>query len=72
MNPNSTKVTKGMTGEKMPKHASKEDTKSERHEKMKGGVAMGKEDGLGKDSQFNSGRTEGICYSHKRDTGDKW
>jgi hypothetical protein len=72
MNQNSTKTTKGSTGEVMPKSASKADTKNERHEKMKGGVAMGKEDGLGKDSQFNTGRTSGICYSHERDTGKDW
>ena len=35
-------------------------------EKIKGGVAMGKEDATGSDKLFNTGRTEGVCYSHDR------
>jgi hypothetical protein len=54
------------TGGVMPKGADAADTKGERHEALRGGVAMGKEDMVGKDSQFNTGRTEGICYEHKR------
>jgi hypothetical protein len=27
---------------------------------------MGKEDATGKDKQFNTGKTAGICYEHKR------
>jgi len=34
---------------------------------MRGGVAMGKEDAIGSDKEFNTGRTEGICYEHKKD-----
>jgi hypothetical protein len=48
----------------------------ERMEKShRGGVAMGKEDAIGKDGEFNTGRTAGICYDHKRmtyDTEDKY
>lgn len=54
------------TGGKMPKGADAADTKGERHEKLRGGVAMGKEDAVGKDKLFNTGRTAGICYEHKR------
>jgi hypothetical protein len=32
-------------------------------EKMRGGVAMGKEDKMGADKQFNTGKTDGICYT---------
>ena len=55
------------TSAKAPAGATSSDTKGERREKMRGGVAMGKEDGIGSDKQFNTGRTEGICYTHSRD-----
>lgn len=58
--------SKGMSGEKMPKGVAKADTKGERHESMRGGVAMGMEDKIGKDKKFDTGRTEGICYEHDR------
>ena len=32
-------------------------------EKMRGGVAMGKEDKMGADKLFNTGKTDGICYT---------
>ncbi len=54
------------TGGKMPKGADAADTSGERHEKLRGGVAMGKEDAVGKDGEFNTGRTAGTCYTHKR------
>ena len=54
------------TGGVMPKGASAADTKGERKEALRGGVAMGKEDAIGKDSEFNTGRTAGICYEHQR------
>ena len=62
--------TKGVplkTGGKMPKGAIASDKTGERTEGMKGGVAMGKEDKIGKDKEFNTGRTAGICYEHKRE-----
>jgi hypothetical protein len=34
--------------------------------KLVGGVAMGKEDMTGADKQYNTGRTEGICYTKTR------
>jgi hypothetical protein len=32
----------------------------------RGGVAMGKEDAIGSDKEFNTGRTSGVCYEHNR------
>ena len=57
---------KGQSGEREPKGVTSSDTKSERRERMVGGVGMGKEDNTGSDKQFNTGRTSGICYSHVR------
>jgi hypothetical protein len=63
----SMKGTPSTTGATPPKGANKADMSGERMGKIVGGVAMGKEDMVGKDSQFNTGRTEGICYTHTRD-----
>jgi len=66
IDPNSTKgvPAKGVV---VPKGADAADTKGERHAKaVRGGVAMGKEDAIGSDKEFNTGRTSGICYDHKR------
>jgi hypothetical protein len=54
------------TGATAPKGATSADTSGERKGKLVGGVAMGKEDMVGKDSQFNTGRTQGVCYTHTR------
>ena len=54
------------TGGKMPKGADAADTKGERKEPLRGGVAMGKEDKTGADKLFNTGRTNGICYTKTR------
>lgn len=54
------------TGAKAPAAAASSDKTGERMEKKTGGVAMGMEDGVGKDKLFNTGRTSGICYTHKR------
>jgi len=62
------KAAKGASGEKEPKGAVSSDRTGERKAKsMRGGVAMGKEDMIGADKLFNTGRTEGICYEHKKD-----
>ena len=59
------KAAKGATGEKEPKGATSSDRSGERKAKsMRGGVAMGKEDAIGSDKEFN---TAGICYEHKKD-----
>jgi hypothetical protein len=66
-NPNSTKGVPSVTGAKAPKGATASDASGERHAKaFRGGVAMGKEDAIGSDKEFNTGRTAGICYDHKR------
>ena len=46
--------------------AKSSDASGERNASMRGGVAMGKQDAIGSDKQFNTGRTEGVCYTHKR------
>ena len=62
------KAAKGASGEKEPKGATSSDRSGERKAKsMRGGVAMGKKDAIGSDKEFNTGRTEGICYEHKKD-----
>ena len=64
----SMKGAKGASGEKLPKGDTSSDMSGERKAKsMRGGVAMGKEDAIGSDKEFNTGRTEGICYEHKKD-----
>ena len=55
------------TGATSPKGVDSSDTTGERMGKIVGGVAMGKEDGIGSDKLFNTGRTAGICYTHTRD-----
>lgn len=55
----------GTSGAKIP-NATSSDKSGERMEKMKDGVAMGKMDATGKDCEFNTGKTSGICYEHKR------
>jgi hypothetical protein len=63
----SMKGTPSATGAISPKGVDSSDSSGERMGKIVNGVAMGKEDMTGKDSQFNTGRTEGICYTHTRD-----
>lgn len=55
------------SGGKAPKGADMADASGERMGKKVGGVAMGKEDAVGSDKLYNTGRTEGICYTHSRD-----
>ena len=56
------------TSAKAPAGATSSDNRGERHEKLRGGVAMGKEDKTaGMEGEFNTGRTSGICYEHKRE-----
>ena len=54
------------TGAKAPAGATSSDKTGERMERKTGGVAMGMEDGVGKDKLFNTGKTAGVCYTHKR------
>ena len=62
------KGVKSMTGATPPKGADMSDSTGERRGKIVGGVGMGKEDATGMDKEFNTGRTQGICYTHKRAT----
>ena len=60
---------KGMpstTGATPPKGATSSDMSGQRMGKIVGGVGMGKEDAKGKDGEFNTGKTAGVCYSHDR------
>ena len=52
----------GATGEKAPKGVLSSDISGERMGKLRGGVAMGKEDNVGADKLFNTGKTSGVCY----------
>ena len=54
------------TGATAPKGATSSDKTGEKMEKLRGGVAMGKQDAMGSDKDFNTGKTSGVCYSHKR------
>ena len=54
------------TGAKAPVAAASSDKTGERMERKVGGVGMGMEDATGKDKKFDTGRTAGICYTHKR------
>ena len=54
------------TGAKAPAGAASSDKSGGRMEKKVGGVAMGMQDATGKDKQFNTGKTAGVCYEHKR------
>ena len=63
----SMKGTPSATGATSPKGVDSSDSSGERMGKIVGGVAMGKEDMTGADKLFNTGRTEGICYTHTRD-----
>ena len=60
-------MTYGTKGAKIPA-ATSSDKSGERMEKIKGGVAMGMEDATGADKLFNTGRTTGVCYDHKRNS----
>lgn len=62
----STKGVKSVTGATAPKGATSSDMSGERRGRMVGGVAMGKEDAIGADKKFDTGRTPGICYTHVR------
>ncbi len=58
----SSKGIPSVTGAKAPMGATSSDRSGERTGSLRGGVAMGMEDKVGADKQFNTGRTSGICY----------
>jgi len=51
---------------KVPAGVAKEERSGERKERMVNGVGMGQADMAGKDKQFNTGVTPGVCYTHDR------
>lgn len=42
------------------------DSGGERQGRTTNGIAMGKADATGSDKLFNTGRTAGTCYTHKK------
>ena len=58
----SSKGIPSTTGAKAPMGATSSDRSGERTGSLRGGVAMGMEDKVGADKQFNTGKTNGICY----------
>ena len=77
------KFTSGASGEKMPKGVLASDTSGERKMAIKGGVGMGKADGLGlreashagkfdgKLGELKGGAREHVAYDHKRVAHDQ-
>ena len=62
------KFMPGHSGEKVPMGALSSDTSGERKGKIVGGVAQGREDKTaGMEGEFNTGKTAGVCYEHKRE-----
>jgi hypothetical protein len=61
-----TTIAKSTTGATPPKGAASSDKSGERMGKIVGGVGQGKEDKTGADKLFNTGRTDGICYTKTR------
>ena len=57
---------RGETGEKIPGGAKSKDGSGERSGRINGGVGMGTKDATGTNGQFNTGRTSGTCYTHKK------
>ena len=51
---------------KMPAGVVSSDKTGTKSEPMRGGVAQGMQDKTGADKQFNTGRSESVCYSHDR------
>jgi hypothetical protein len=75
---NSLKGTPTQTGVKTPAGATASDMSGERKQKLVGGVAMGKADGIGERDgshmgkndgrlgEMKGGSSESVCYDHKR------
>jgi len=61
-----TTMAKSTTGAMAPKGATSSDRSGERMEKTRGGVAMGMEDKTGDNKLYNTGKTDGICYTKTR------
>jgi hypothetical protein len=61
-----TMMAKSTTGATPPKGAASTDKSGERMGKTVNAVGMGKEDKVGADKLFNTGRTEGVCYTKEK------
>ena len=55
----------GTKGDKIPA-AKSSNGGGERKEKERNGVGMGKADAVGADKQYDTGKTEGVCFTHNR------
>jgi hypothetical protein len=51
---------------KMPAGVMSSDKTTDKSEPMRGGNAQGMQDKTGADKQFNTGRSESMCYTHDR------
>jgi hypothetical protein len=69
--PNSTKGTKGASGEMIPKGATSSDTSGERKAKLVGGAAMGKADSIGSREASHMGKYDGQCGEMKGGSSEK-
>ena len=63
---------RGETGEREPKGAKSSDSSGEKGGRMINGIGMGQKDATGRSNgghdkgEFNTGRSEGVCYAHTR------
>lgn len=85
--PGTDKGTRGETGEKISSKASASDRSGERSASIKNGVGLGKADksgvalhGIGRGNmgandgltgEFNTGKSDGVSYEHKRQPHDQ-
>jgi len=70
--PGTDRGERGETGEKIPKSVKSSDSGGEKSKSKTNGVGMGARDDTGRSNgskergEFNSGRSESVCYSHKK------
>ncbi len=75
--PGASEGLKGETGEKEPKGSAKADLSGERKEGKVNGVGLGKEDATGRSNgsketgEYNTGRSEKVCYTHSKVAHDQ-
>jgi len=65
------KFKSGVSGEKVPSGALSSDTSGERKMPLKGGVGMGKADGIGMRQASHAGMHDGRCGEMKGHMGEK-
>lgn len=70
--PGANEGTRDESGEKEPSKARSSDSSGERHGKTVNGVGLGKEDATGRKNggpergEYNTGRSESVCYTHTK------